>query len=101
MERSTLSRVEVLAPLHELDHLSEQRRERLALTRQPVDGDLVAPHRDIRLELVLDQTEQVVTLAEQVHHVQFRRHNEPDLGRFRQFDTLCLSGRRARVLRST
>ena len=53
--------------------LGEQRRDRLRLGGVARDGDLVAAHADVGVELLLDEPQQVVALAEQVDHGHVRR----------------------------
>jgi hypothetical protein len=73
--------IETFALLHQRYHLSEQRRNGLTLGRRSLDRDLVAPNGDDGLELVLDQPEQAILLAQQIGHVQLRWDDETYLRR--------------------
>ena len=62
---------------------SKSRATRLGVLGVARDRDLVAPHEDVHGERVLDRPQQLVVLAEQVHHEVVPRNEDLDLGRRR------------------
>ena len=78
--RSTASGVSGSAPAHEREQLGEQRRDGLRLGDVARDGDLVAAYRDVGLELVLDEPQEMIALAEQVDHVHLGWSDQVHLG---------------------
>ncbi len=72
--------VEALALFEERDELVEQPAHPFGVLA--VDGDLVAPHHDVRAaEGLFDQPQQLVSLPEQAHHEVVSGDEDLDLGR--------------------
>ena len=76
---SHVGRIEPVALFQQRDELLEQMPDALRLGA--LDGDLVATHVDVRaVERLLDDTEQLVALAEQAHHEVVPGDEDLDLG---------------------
>ena len=72
--------VEGVAALDEQDELLEQPPDPLGVVGVTGDGDLVAADVDRHREGGLDQAEQLVALAEQIHHEVVPGYEDLELG---------------------
>ena len=68
--------VELVALLEQHDHLLEQSTDAFGVGVVAGDRDLVAAHEDLHRERRFDETQQLVTLAEQPHHEVVSRNKD-------------------------
>src|SRR5713101_5004206 len=76
--------VEHVPRFEQRHHLLEQVSDALGFDNIAADGDLVAPYVDRDGERILDETQELIALAEQADHQVVARYEELDLGRRRR-----------------
>ena len=75
--------IQLVALLDEHDELLEEEGDAISVRSLARDGDLISPHENLHRERVFDHPQELVALAEQVHHEVVPRNEDLDLGRRR------------------